>query len=180
MFVYIDLISLNTSWLRWAVWPLPLGFGRNLPGRAFRQSLTKPRFRQRSTEPRFRQPLTRRAAGPHRMRPRAGPVVPMPGHEVSHLTGYPCHRLLNVLRIHFSSPRDNSPYKTEVSSNEQVGVPSVDLASAPLGVQVTAAGNECCRAAFGAKLAIAGSALMRLPIFSIQSVHRPTVGDRIR
>ena len=63
----------------------------------------------------------------------------MPGHTVSHLTGYPCHRLLNVLRIHFSSPRDNSPYKAEVSSNEQVGVPSVELASAPLGARVTAA-----------------------------------------
>ena len=77
------MISLNTSWLRWAVWPLPLGFGRNLPGRAFRQSLTKPRFRQRSTEPRFRQPLTRRAAGPHRMRPRAGPVVPARTHGIT-------------------------------------------------------------------------------------------------
>ena len=132
---------LISSWLRWVVWPLPLGFRRNPPGRAFRQSLTKPmaRFRQRSTEPRFRQPLTKRAAGPHRMRPAGrtrSPNARTHGISVSHLTGYPCHRLLTVLRIRFSSPRDNSPYKTEVSSNEQVGVPSVDLASAPLGVQV--------------------------------------------
>ena len=58
--------SLNTSWLRWVVWPLPLGFRRNLrcnpPDRRPRvPSVVDERFRQRSTEPRFRQPLTKRA-----------------------------------------------------------------------------------------------------------------------